>query len=173
MQFYPPRYFRGQKTVKGFPPGRTTRTLQTIQKVQEFIQEDRNAPIRTIAEVLECIWWRLIPRIIRERPENIEQRSWILLHNAILARSYLAKKHVFEIDHPPYSPDLTPWGFFLFLKLKMHLKGCYFDDVETIKATVARILKAIPVNDHEHSINSNFCHEIGVEFFNFTVRCIM
>jgi hypothetical protein len=31
------------------------------------------------------------------------------------------------ISHPPYSPDLSPCGFFLFLKMKLKLKGRWFD----------------------------------------------
>jgi hypothetical protein len=38
------------------------------------------------------------------------------------------------IPHPPYSPDLTPCGFFLFPKMKLELKGCRFDAIEKIQA---------------------------------------
>jgi len=32
------------------------------------------------------------------------------------------------LDHPPYSPDLAPTDFHLFLHLKKHLAGKKFDD---------------------------------------------
>ena len=35
-----------------------------------------------------------------------------------------------ELDHPPYSPDLAPSDFHLFLHLKKHLAGKKFDDDE-------------------------------------------
>jgi hypothetical protein len=38
------------------------------------------------------------------------------------------------IPHPPYSPDLVPCGFFLYPKLKMVLKGRYFNDITKIQA---------------------------------------
>ena len=50
------------------------------------------------------------------------------------------------IDHPPYSPDLSPCDYFLFLKLKTAVKGAFCDDVPTIQAAVIQIqvLKNIP-----------------------------
>jgi hypothetical protein len=36
--------------------------------------------------------------------------------------------------HPSYSPDLAPCDFFLFPKMKLKLKGCWFDNIEEIQA---------------------------------------
>jgi transposase len=33
-------------------------------------------------------------------------------------REFLARKHITVLEHPPYSPDLAPSDFFLFLKIK-------------------------------------------------------
>ena len=38
--------------------------------------------------------------------------------------------------HYPYSPDLAPCDFFLFLKMKFKLKGCYFDTVEEVQGVI-------------------------------------
>jgi hypothetical protein len=38
------------------------------------------------------------------------------------------------IPHPPYSPDLTPCDFFLFPKMKLNMKGRWFDTIEEIQA---------------------------------------
>lgn len=53
----------------------------------------------------------------------------ILLHDNV--HSYIANvmkdklgQFQWEImDHPPYSPDLFPCNFYIFSKIKMHLKG--------------------------------------------------
>ena len=37
------------------------------------------------------------------------------------------------VPQPPYSPDLAPADFFLFLKLKFTLKGRRFDTVDEIQ----------------------------------------
>ncbi|GFY26635.1 putative transposase [Trichonephila clavipes] len=47
---------------------------------------------------------------------------------------------------PPYSPDLSPCDFFLFPKLKNHLKGHHFGTLENIQMAVIDQLKAIPIS---------------------------
>jgi hypothetical protein len=55
----------------------------------------------------------------RERPE-LGSGKWILhhdnapAHDALRVREFLDKKSITNMDHPPYSPDLTPWDFWLF-----------------------------------------------------------
>ena len=48
------------------------------------------------------------------------------------------------IPHPPYSPDLAPCDFFLFPKLKEHLKGTKFNSDEEVKAEIKRWFNAQP-----------------------------
>jgi len=45
---------------------------------------------------------------------------------------------------PPYYPDLFPPDYFLFLKLKMKLKGLNFADVAEIQGSVTDELKEGP-----------------------------
>jgi hypothetical protein len=42
---------------------------------------------------------------------------------------------------PPYSPDLSPPGYFLFPKFKLKLKGLHFADVAEIQEAVTDSLK--------------------------------
>ncbi|GFY06058.1 putative mariner transposase [Trichonephila clavipes] len=48
---------------------------------------------------------------------------------------------------PPYSPDLSPCDFFLFPKLKNHLKGHNFGTLENIQTAVTDQLKAISISE--------------------------
>ena len=57
---------------------------------------------------------------------------------------FLAKHQVVVIDHPPYSPDVSPADFFLFPRLKGVLKGVRFSSVEEIQRRVTAELRAIP-----------------------------
>ena len=41
-----------------------------------------------------------------------------------------------QVDHPPYSPDLAPSDFHLFLHLKKFLGGKRFDDDDDLKDAV-------------------------------------
>jgi hypothetical protein len=45
------------------------------------------------------------------------------------------------VPHPSYSPDLAPWDFFLFPKIKIKLKGRRFDTVDEIHAESQKVLK--------------------------------
>ena len=49
-------------------------------------------------------------------------------HSSRIIRDVLREFRWELLPHPPYSPDLAPSDFFLFPKLKEHLKGVYFND---------------------------------------------
>ena len=90
-------------------------------------------------------------RIRRIRPEYHNPQTWSLL-----------------LNHSPYLPNLAPCNFSLFPKLK--LKGCFFNDISTIKTATTRALEAIPQNELEHAFESllnrcNKCIETGGEYF--------
>ena len=73
------------------------------------------------------------------------------------------KKQICVIDHPLYSPDLSPCDYFLFPKLKTAMKGAFYDDVPTIQAAVTQGLKKITKNEFKKSMD---------ELFNRSKRCI-
>jgi hypothetical protein len=54
------------------------------------------------------------------------------------------------LEHPPYSPNLTPSDFVLFLKAKEILKGRHFDDTDDIRNNTTAALKAIPQNEFQN-----------------------
>jgi hypothetical protein len=53
---------------------------------------------------------------------------------------FLAHNNNITLPHTPYSPDLAPCGFFLFLKMKLQLKGRRFDRVEEIQRELQNVL---------------------------------
>ncbi|XP_035221813.1 histone-lysine N-methyltransferase SETMAR-like [Stegodyphus dumicola] len=112
----------------------------------EFLPPNMTVNGQFYTEVLD----RLRKRNRRVRLHFQQKGSWLLLHDnarpeiALPVRRFLAQHSVVEMQHPPYSPDLAPADFFLFLKLKNSLKGTRFQDVEAIKKTVTSVLKSIP-----------------------------
>jgi hypothetical protein len=64
----------------------------------------------------------------------------------------LAKHSIPVVPYPPYSPDLAPWDFFLFSRLKSTLKGKRFQDVTEIQLNTTRQLQAIPKQAYQTSI---------------------
>jgi transposase len=65
-------------------------------------------------------------------------------HTAISVNECLAKKGISVVPQPPYSPDLSPCDFFLFPKLKFHLKGRHLGTVDNIQKVVTDQLRALP-----------------------------
>ena len=123
---------------------------------REFVPEGETVTGKYYLGVME----RLCRRIVRIRPEYREPGSWYLLHDnapphkTVAVREFLAKKQGYVIQHPPYSPDLSSCDYFLFPKMKMAMKGTFYDDVEAIQAAVTRVIEAIPKTDLHKSINA-------------------
>ena len=58
-------------------------------------------------------------------------------HAARQTQALLREKLYWNIfEHPPYSPDLAPSGFFLFPKIKEHLAGKRFVNDEDLKDAI-------------------------------------
>ena len=74
--------------------------------------------------------------------ERYDARS----HKAIIVNEYLAKNSKNIIEKLPYSPDMAPADFLFFPKLKLPLRGSYFQAIENIKENSRRELKSIPEN---------------------------
>ncbi len=51
---------------------------------------------------------------------------------------------VTALDHPAYSPDLSPLDYSLFPKMKVHLEGQKFNTIPETEANVTTKLKTAP-----------------------------
>jgi len=71
-------------------------------------------------------------------------------HTSIVLREFLAQNNITTLPHPLYSLDLAPCDFFLFPKLKTHLKGHHFGTVENVQAAATRALNNISSEDFLH-----------------------
>ncbi len=58
-------------------------------------------------------------------------------HSSRVAREVLREFRWETLPHPPYSPDLAPSDFFLFPKLKEHLRGVRFESLDAAKHAVS------------------------------------
>ena len=67
-------------------------------------------------------------------------------HTALSIREFLAKKSIPVLPHPPYSPDLAPFNFCLFSKLKLKLKGHHFGTMEKKQKVVTAELHPLTEN---------------------------
>ena len=67
----------------------------------------------------------------------------MLAHASCLVQSFLAKHQVTQVTQAPYIPDLVPFDFWLFPKLKSPLKGKRFQTVDEIQGNTMGQLTAI------------------------------
>ena len=67
-----------------------------------------------------------------------------LAHKSSTVQEYLKESGLDVLDHPPYSPDLSPCGFWLFPRLKEMLAGHRFESCCGIGSAVFQCLQHIP-----------------------------
>ena len=60
------------------------------------------------------------------------------------------------LNHPPYSPDLAPSDFHLFLHLKKHLAGKKFDDDDEVQEEVMTWFKGLAADFYDSGIQELF-----------------
>ncbi|CAH2001844.1 unnamed protein product [Acanthoscelides obtectus] len=100
-------------------------------------------------------WYTIIclPKVISElekiNPERriILQKDNAISHTAQETRQYLTEENVELLDHPPYSPDLSPNDFFTFLKIKNRLRGQRFQSPEEAVDTFKNAVLDLPANE--------------------------
>jgi hypothetical protein len=74
-------------------------------------------------------------------------QDFFLLHDYAPAHKpasvcrFLTQKNVSTVYHPPYCLDLSSPEYFLFLKVKLKLKGLHFMDVVEIEEAITDELK--------------------------------
>ena len=68
--------------------------------------------------------------------------------------NFWQKKAFMWFLRPPYSPDLSACDFFLFPRLKNHLKGRHFGTLDNIQKSVTDELKGIPAKPSSTATNN-------------------
>ena len=63
-------------------------------------------------------------------------------------KSFLASEKVKVINHPPYSPDLSPCDFFLFPRLMKMLSGNKYTSRSSLGSAIYQYLQQIPKEDY-------------------------
>ncbi|EGI67907.1 FLJ37770-like protein [Acromyrmex echinatior] len=149
------------------------RTSEMIEKVRDFVANDRNASLKMMEEGLNIR--ETIRTILHEDFGKTKVRAKFVPHKkrSKISENQLFQRHrnrVSVLNHPPYSPDLAPCDFSLFPKLKLKLKGRFFDDIPTIQSVSTQALEVIPQTELEHAFESllnrcNKCIEARGEYF--------
>ena len=117
----------------------------------EFVPQGQTVNQLFYKKVLTC----LVNKIRQKQRASWAQKTWILhhdnalpTHTALSMKPFLVSKEIIMLHHPPYSPNLAPCDFFLFLKLITILKRTCFEGVKDIKTRVTNY----PKNHHKRGI---------------------
>ena len=83
----------------------------------------------------------LVVEVRRKRRKQRNTPLWLLhdnapIHKAAVMDSTIENAGLTLIQHPPYSPALAPSDFWLFNRLKKHLRGHHFDTDQELQESV-------------------------------------
>ncbi|GFV55775.1 hypothetical protein TNCV_167601 [Trichonephila clavipes] len=71
---------------------------------------------------------------------------------ALSVKQFSVGKRITMLEHPPYSQDLAPYDFYLFLKIKNELRT-HFQSVDEVNAKTADLLKIVTPNELQQTLN--------------------
>ena len=71
-------------------------------------------------------------------------------HKCEVVMSFLASEKVRVLNHPPYSPDLSPCDFFLFPRLKKMLSGNKYTSRSSLGSAIYQCLQQIHVPKEDY-----------------------
>ena len=69
-------------------------------------------------------------------------------HKSAMVQEYLKESGLDVLGHPPYSPDLSPFDFWMFPRQKEMLAGLHFESCCSIGSAVYQCLQHIPKEDY-------------------------
>ncbi|CAH2013435.1 unnamed protein product [Acanthoscelides obtectus] len=120
-------------------------------------------------------WYTTIcsPKVITELRKINPERRIILhqdnasSHTAQTTRQYSTEENVELLDHPPYSPDLSPNDFFTLPKIKNRLRGQRFQSPEEAVDAFKNAVLDLPANEWNKCFENWFERmQITAEIFN-------
>ena len=109
--------------------------------------------IQSLAHSTRILYWRKWKFYNKKRPSKGWSGVDLLHDNASshkceVVKSFLASEKVNVLNHPPYSPDLSPFDFFLFPRLKKMFSGNKYMSRSSLGSTIYQCLKQIPKEDY-------------------------
>ena len=88
--------------------------------------------------------------VLREfRPALFKSDQWHFhqdnapVNNSILATDYLTKMAIKTVPQPSHSPDLAPYDFWLFPKLRV----CRYETIEEMKEAMTKVIDTLTQED--------------------------
>ena len=77
-------------------------------------------------------------------------------HRTWITNEFLLKNHVEQYQNAAYSPDLSPFDFFLFPKLKKQLRGIWFNDDNEMLTALEQAVDSLTKEDFNNCFEDWF-----------------
>ncbi|GFU52865.1 putative mariner transposase [Trichonephila clavipes] len=126
-----------------------SKTTENVVRVRDLVSSDRRLTVRMIGEELN-LNHTTVHQILTNELKMRKIGAKMVPKNLSLSNfsePFFDQQHSCCASQTPYSQDLNPCDFFLFPKLKNHLKGHHFGTLENIQMAVTDQLKAIPISE--------------------------
>jgi hypothetical protein len=123
---------------------------------REFVPPNITVNSDFYCDILRC----LKENVRQKEPEFWRNHNWLFHHDnapahmSLRTTDFVTNNNMVIIPHPPYSLDLAPCDFALFVKLKMKLKGWRFETVSDIQRELQAVLDSIKENDFHSAIEA-------------------
>lgn len=148
-------------------PTKVIRSRSTAKKmVATFVSKSGHVATIPLEDrrTVNADWYTTIclPSIFAELRKKNPSRRIILHHDnasphtARKTTEYLDGEKVELLDHPPYSPDLSPNDFFTFPKIKDKLRGQRFQTPEAAVEAFKMAILSTPTSDFNKCFNDWF-----------------
>ncbi|XP_035232758.1 histone-lysine N-methyltransferase SETMAR-like, partial [Stegodyphus dumicola] len=132
------------------PPHKKFKAVPSAGKVLHTVVFDVQGPLlveflkhrKTINSVVYSETLQRLRRSIKNKRPGLLTEGVVLLHDNVRPHvSRVTHMELFKfkwetLDHPPYSPDMSPCDFYVFGPLKKHLKGKRFHSDDVLKDAV-------------------------------------
>ncbi|GFY77193.1 mariner Mos1 transposase [Trichonephila inaurata madagascariensis] len=148
------------------PPPKKFRAVKSAHKVLLTVFFEVQDPLlveflehrKSIYSDVYCEAFRRLRSSIKNKRPGLLTEGVVLLHNS--ARPHVSRVTQMELDkfkwetldHPPYSPDMSPCDSHVFGPQKKHLKGKRFNSGDVLKDTVKHWVSSQPQEFWEQGI---------------------
>jgi histone-lysine N-methyltransferase SETMAR len=96
--------------------------------------------------------------LLEKRSNLMNQKDVILLHDNATPHVAQLTQRIIEqfgwevLAHPPWSPDLSPSDYHVFLSLRSYLRDKHYADFDELKPDVTVFLESKPTSFYKHGI---------------------